>query len=44
LVWGDLFEEFDPAKRPEIVLCLKHMAAQPKSCLREVRWGVFKRK
>lgn len=40
LVWGDLFGFFG-ASSPEIVLSLKHLAAQPNSGLKEVRWGTF---
>lgn len=43
LMWGDVFDCFDPAKFPMIVLCIKHIAAQPNALIREVRWGIFMR-
>lgn len=42
LIFGSLFGEAGFCDSPEIVLSLKHLAAQPNAPLVEVQWGTFR--
>lgn len=41
LVWGRVFGTFDAHSFPEIVICLKHIAAKPDAPIAEVEWDTF---
>lgn len=42
LIFGSLFGDAGFCDSPEIVLSLKHLAAQPNAPLVEVQWGTFR--
>jgi hypothetical protein len=41
LIWGELFDCLSAKKFPEIVLSLKHIAAQPNALIKETRFDRF---